>query len=711
MALPTNGPGLLPPVVDGIPAEIRTAKRWAPWRAVWDEKKRKYAKIPHRPERPEHGLSNKSAAGWGVFDRAIQAYYDNINGPPVYDRNGAQIVFGGVGYLMTGPHGLTGIDLDHCVKDGVLDEFAAQVVAQLDSYTEISPSGTGLHVITSGDVPEDWSNHERGVEVYGGNVARFLTITGVRLAGSPATIRAPRQPGAIAALAQLYRKAPTKAEVEDLHLPSLIPDLLLPELSELELPPHAANFLSDGPAPGDRSRQLFATSIALHQAGLSREMVLSVLEANEYAMEVALDHRHQDYDKALRYLWKENCQVGAARAGELAALALDEFDEMVVEVDQRQPQDDIAIPISGDVADDFDDMTADADEAPPTVRDLAPVKVPMFTPVTPAQFLRRKPGTWLIKGLLPRAGLGVIYGASGAGKTFLTLDLVGALARGIPWRGKTAAKARCVYIVAEGAGGFRNRLAAYCQAHGLDPEDFDIGIIAEAPNMMTKIVVDALLAALKAFGHIDLVIIDTYARVMVGGNENDSKDAGMVIAQCGRIHRATGALVILVHHSGKDINSGARGSSALRAAADVELEVVATDHFRAVRITKMKDGEQGAEYRFKLNSVVIGMDEEDEDITSCVVEQLADTGPAKVRMKQLNKRQLLIMSVFEDCAGLASDTVHTLDLKSAAVQRIDPDPTKKTDNRGRDVARDIEHLVRAGALVDAGNGHLSLPGA
>lgn len=711
MALPANGPGLLPPVVEGIPAEIRTTKRWAPWRAVWDEKKRKYAKIPHRPERPEHGLSNKSAAGWGVFDRAIQAYYDNINGPPVYDRNGAQIVFGGVGYLMTGPHGLTGIDLDHCVKDGVLDEFAAQVVAQLDSYTEISPSGTGLHVLTSGDVPEDWSNHDRGVEVYGGNVARFLTITGVRLAGSPAAIRAPRQPGAIAALAQLYRKAPTKAEVEDLHLPALIPDLLLPEISELDLPPHAANFLSDGPTPGDRSRQLFATSIALHQAGLSREMVLSVLEANEYAMEVALDHRHQDYDKALRYLWKENCQVGAARAGELAAMALDEFDEVEGEFVLVQPQDDIAIPISGDVADDFDDMTADADEASPVSRDLSPVKVPMFTPVTPAQFLRRKPGTWLIKGLLPRAGLGVIYGASGAGKTFLTLDLVGSLARGIPWRGKTAAKARCVYIVAEGAGGFRNRLAAYCQAHGLDPEDFDIGIIAEAPNMMTKIVVDALLAALKAFGHIDLVIIDTYARVMVGGNENDSKDAGMVIAQCGRIHRATGALVILVHHSGKDINSGARGSSALRAAADVELEVVATDHFRAVRITKMKDGEQGAEYRFKLNSVVIGMDEEDEDITSCVVEQLADTGPAKVRMKQLNKRQLLIMSVFEDCAGLASDTVHTLDLKNAAVQRIDPDPTKKTDNRGRDVARDIEHLVRAGALVDAGNGHLSLPGA
>jgi RecA-family ATPase len=52
------------------------------------------------------------------------------------------------------------------------------------------------------------------------------------------------------------------------------------------------------------------------------------------------------------------------------------------------------------------------------------------------------------------------------------------------------------------------------------------------------------------------VVVDTYARVMVGGNENDSKDAGQVVAHCGAIQKVTGAMVVLVHHSGKEPAAG-----------------------------------------------------------------------------------------------------------------------------------------------------------
>jgi putative DNA primase/helicase len=87
-------------------------------------------------------------------------------------------MFAGIGYVMTGQQEVVGVDLDHCVEGGVVAPWAAEVVAQLDSYAEISPSGTGLRVMVRGEVPSDWVNHEIGIEIYGGNEARFLTITG-----------------------------------------------------------------------------------------------------------------------------------------------------------------------------------------------------------------------------------------------------------------------------------------------------------------------------------------------------------------------------------------------------------------------------------------------------------------------------------------------------------------------------------------------------
>jgi len=71
----------------------------------------------------------------------------------------------------------------------------------------------------------------------------------------------------------------------------------------------------------------------------------------------------------------------------------------------------------------------------------------------------------------------VVYGDSGSGKSFFVFDMLGAIARGVEWRGKKVAKGRAVYIAAEGAGGCRNRLQAYCEHHGVEPDELDIGII------------------------------------------------------------------------------------------------------------------------------------------------------------------------------------------------------------------------------------------
>mgnify|MGYP003346413027 CR=1 FL=1 len=108
----------------------------------------------------------------------------------------------------------------------------------------------------------------------------------------------------------------------------------------------------------------------------------------------------------------------------------------------------------------------------------------------------------------------------------------------------------------------------------------------------------------------DVVIVDTWAQTTPGANENSGEDMGKALAHCKGIHRATGAMVMLVHHSGKDASRGARGWSGLRAAADVELEVVRADEARSLTVTKLKDGEDGAEFAFRLESVVLGLDED-----------------------------------------------------------------------------------------------------
>lgn len=701
-------PSLLAPVPAGIPEQLRAARRWAPWRAVWNEKKQKYEKIPHRASRPEYGLSNKNATGWVTFGEAMTAYRQHPH------------LFAGVGYLMTGAHGVTGVDLDHCRDPvtGQIDEWAAELVAKLDTYTEISPSGTGLHAMVAGDVAEDWTDHDRGVEVYGGNEARFLCVTGRPVEGSPATLRAPRE-GVLDDLAARYRKAKTRAEVEDLHLPSLLPLEYLPELAELDLPPHARNFLADGPDPGrDRSQQLFAAAIALSQAGLSKDEVLTILEANEHAMEIALDHRRQDYDKALRYLWKQHCQAGEARAAQIRAEGYDAFDDLVPPPDvdeevQERPETtsgagapEINVGGGGTAsADDFDALPDDG--AAPATRDnrhadLAPVKRARFAPLRPDEFLRRKPMQWIVPGLLPRAALAVVYGASAAGKTFWVFDLLAAVARGVEWRGRRVTRGRGVYIAAEGAGGFRNRMQAYCEHHGVDPTTLDVLVLPEAPNLMDKEQVKELVKAIQACGRMDFVVVDTYARVMVGGNENDAKDAGIMVAHCAVIHRYTGAMVVLVHHSGKDATSGARGSSALKAAADVEIEVIRTREYRAAKVAKMKDGDDSGEFRFHLDIVTLGENEDGDPITSCVVRH-ADgpvDGGGEGRPEPKGAVEKLVLTTLAGIIDLDSEPAYN-DLVEACAGQLAHEDGKR-DRRRERVIRALEKLQLEGRLTMAG---------
>jgi|GEM_PF-1981671 len=364
----------------------------------------------------------------------------------------------------------------------------------------------------------------------------------------------------------------------------------------------------------------------------------------------------------------------------------------------------------------FDDLGPDPDVVGRDLSALpAPAKKKGFAFYTAAEFLTLPAPSWIIKGLLPRAELGVIYGGSGSGKTFVALDQAMAIARGVDWRGHRTTQGRVAYIAAEDPGGLTDRVRAYCHEHQVDMATLPLHFLPAAPDFMdnekeSTAGVLALARELKKLGPLAAIYVDTYARVM-SGDENVAKDAGAVIANCAHLHRAAkGALVVLVHHSGKDGAKGARGSGALRAAADVEYEVTKSTARHTMTVTKMKNGRDGGQLHYKLLQVTVGVDEYGEDRTSCVVEHMADSVAADPVPPEANKklspvRARLLEQMAEYVGGEVSMEDFILDVRA-----ITPLPASgvESHNWRALITKPLRKLIDEGAIVEI-QGILSLP--
>ena len=203
--------------------------------------------------------------------------------------------------------------------------------------------------------------------------------------------------------------------------------------------------------------------------------------------------------------------------------------------------------------------------------------------------LRLPPVQWLIGGVLQADGLIVVYGAPKSFKTFVMLDICLHIANGMSWRGLVTRRTRVLYVVAEGAPGVGPRARAWCERHGgtLD----DMAWITVAPDLFSGggDVGEIIDIALEL--GVGLVVIDTLARSMPGGEENSAKDMGIVIGHLDRIREEAGRAVAVVHHTGKDAARGMRGSNALHGAVDTSLEIVGDAHAVNARLVDQKNAE------------------------------------------------------------------------------------------------------------------------
>jgi hypothetical protein len=215
-------------------------------------------------------------------------------------------------------------------------------------------------------------------------------------------------------------------------------------------------------------------------------------------------------------------------------------------------------------------------------------------------FTRPKP-TWIIPGILPHAGVGSIYGQPGGGKTFLAIEAALSVALGQLFRGIESRQGDVLYTAAEDDPGVQSRLAAGLAIRGA--VGAPVRVLPAAPSLMNKEQAKAFYEAVVAEGRPLLVFIDTLARVTPGADENSGKDMGQIIAFCDQINKATGALVLLIHHEGKTEGKGARGWSGLHGAFEVEWQVSDDGGKRTMTIAKMKNAESGKSYDFRLAPV------------------------------------------------------------------------------------------------------------
>lgn len=265
-----------------------------------------------------------------------------------------------------------------------------------------------------------------------------------------------------------------------------------------------------------------------------------------------------------------------------------------------------------------------------------------------------------VEGVLIEGAMSVVYGESNAGKTFWVSDLAFHVAAGRPWNGRDVEQGAVIYLALEGRHGIFNRIAAWKRHYGLEDARLPLAVVTVALNLLDPSAdASAVIATVKAVADqmeipVKMIVVDTLARAIAGGNENASEDMGALVQTGDMIRQETGSHLMWIHHSGKEQAKGARGHSSLRGATDTEIEVVADGDSRSAEVRKQRDMPKGDVFRFELSVVELGTNRRGKPVTSCVVTEIDDqaAGAATDRRRSLKGHSKRAFDVLTDlCAS------------------------------------------------------------
>lgn len=248
----------------------------------------------------------------------------------------------------------------------------------------------------------------------------------------------------------------------------------------------------------------------------------------------------------------------------------------------------------------------------------------IFTSDISFDAIRERRESALVAGLCHRGQLGMIYGHSTDGKSFVALDMAYCIAHGLPWQDLKTRQGPVLYVCMEGAGGFQERIKAVEKLYG-DAGDFFAmlpGTVSLAPDSSgdagVREIVEAARELERRTGQpLAAVYLDTIQHAMPGVDENDTKDMNAVVVRTQQLRSELGAAIIGIHHANS--NGDPRGSKVLFASCDFVINVRRTGKLREAYAKKDKDGDERSLFKFELQRTELGSDSSGKQYSSAVV--------------------------------------------------------------------------------------------
>ena len=230
---------------------------------------------------------------------------------------------------------------------------------------------------------------------------------------------------------------------------------------------------------------------------------------------------------------------------------------------------------------------------------------------------------WLIEDVIPSNSIGMVFGASGSGKSHIVFSMAAMIANGVPWFDKETKQGNVLVMAGEGLRGLSSRFKAIEKEHDLVIDQSNVHISNRGIGLDTDNGYELVLQAIKdQGGSPDLIIIDTLSRHLERSVENSNDDMARFINRLEKIRMKHECTIIIVHHTGKGENQSARGASALKGNVDFSFKVTGEDKLCMFSCDKMKDADDDIPAKnFKIKTVDLGvMNSKGKPITgACVV--------------------------------------------------------------------------------------------
>lgn len=494
-----------------IPEDLKKLPQWVVHRD----------KIPHNPG-TGYRASVTDPATWGTFEAAC-ATASTGN-------------FSGIGFVFTESDPFVGVDFDHCITDGQLNPWVKQQLEKLESYTELSPSGTGLHVICRGKLPGKAVKTGQA-EMY--DRSRYFTFTG-NTYGAPRSVNA-----AGSGLLELYKELSPKKEAPETE--RVRPQRTPVQLTDLELIEKASSAHN-----GERFKALYSGDLSEYAGDHSRaDMALCNLLA--YWTNGDIDRMDRLFRQSglMRDKWDRR-QSGST-------YGMIQLEKAVADMRQGYDLEQYRLQQA---------LKAFSDEPKPSTGALAVINAADLA----AKYL--PPVRFFVEGLLPQ-GLALLSAPPKYGKSWFVLDLCLAVARGIPFLGRKTYPCGCLYLALEDSENrLKSRMLTLLPSYEI-PRNFSFCIAA--PDLANGLI-DQLESFLQANPDTGMIVIDTLQKVRgpssrsEGAYKYDYREMGQIKSFADK----HGILVLLVHHLRKmaddsDPHNRISGTNGIMGAADTSL--------------------------------------------------------------------------------------------------------------------------------------------